>query len=155
MEKIIKEFKSASTFLGFLAVMQILNLLTNLSTIQAMDISVLAGVEYASLGIPESTMLNIMKVCAYIPYVVGAVVLGFLSIKGVKEANDPSSAKFHLILAVISAVVFALCAIEAVGRLFNNPGDVIMTVLDVVVCAADAALLVLYFHYGKQIRTKE
>lgn len=155
MEKIIKEMKSLSKFIGFLGVLQILNLLASINDIKNMDISVLGSMDFASLGIADSTALSIVKVMSVVPVVLGALILFYLCIKGHKEANDPSPAKIHIVLAVICAVFYAIAAIAALASLFSNTTDLVMTILEIVIAAADAVLLFFYFQYARKIRTAE
>ena len=155
MEKIIKEMKNLCKFIGFVGVLQILNLLTSFDEIKKLDISALGSVDYVSLGLSAETLLSIVKVMSVVPMVLGALALFYLCIKGQKEADDPSPAKFHIILSVICAVGYAFAAIGLVAGLFSNTNDLVQKLLEIVICVADVPLLVYYFRYAKQIRTAE
>ena len=155
MEKITKDFKGISQFIGFLAVLQILNLVGAFETIMAMDVSVLGAMDYTALGISTNTILTIVKVMTLMPYALSIVALSYLCIKGLREANDPSPAKFHLILAVICAVCYTCGAVDMLITLFSNSTDLLLKILEVVISAFTAVLLFYYFSYAKKIRTKE
>lgn len=155
MEKILKEFKSLCWFTGGMAMLQILNAVNAYKFAQNLDINTLVTMDYASMGISESTVMEIMKISAIVPGILGVLVLAFLCFKGLKEVNDPSPAKIHLILAVISAVAYAFCTGDALVNLFKPGADLLEKGLETLVCAASTALMVYYFHLGKKIRTKE
>ena len=155
MEKITKELKSLCNFLAFLGLLQLLNLLTEFETINTLDISMLNGFDYASMGIAATTALTIVKVAYVVPMVLGALIMFYLCFKGHKEANDPSPAKFHLVLAVIRGVLHACGAVDTLIGLFNNSTDLLLNILDVLVTALTSVLLFYYFIYAKKIRTRD
>ena len=155
MEKTIKDFKSLSNFVGFLALMQALTLLNAFSALNKMDITALGSLDYASMGIPASTALTIVKVMSIVPMVLGILILFYLCIKGRREAADPSPAKLHIVLAVICAVVYGLSAATTLLDLFNNSSDLFLKILEVVISGFSSVLMFYYFQYAKKIRTKE
>lgn len=155
MEKITKELKSLSNFLAFLALMQLLNLITNFDAINQIDTSMLNGVDFAAMGIAATTMMTIVKVMYVVPSVLGILILLYLCIKGHKEANDPSPAKLHLVLAVICAVCHAFGALETLFLMFNNSTDLLLNILEMLLGFVTSALLFYYFAYAKKIRTRE
>ena len=155
MEKIIKDFKSLCNFLAFLGLLQIMNLLSTIDTVKQMDISVLGNVDFAAMGLATSTALLIVQVMCVVPVVLGIVALLYLCVKGHQEANDPSPAKFHMILAVICAVCYAFSTLEVVTGLFTNSSDLLMKLLEALIAAGTAVLLFAYFNYARKIRTKE
>ena len=156
MEKITKELKSLSSFIGFMALLQVFNMLNTFNTLNDADIiSSMAHVDLSSLGMTVESLVPVVKYMAMVPFVLSILVHIILSVKGHKEANDPSSAKAHIILAVIWIVVYALSTIGGVVELFNGNGDLVMKVLEVVISAASAMLLFYYTKLAKQVRTTE
>ena len=155
MEKIVKDFKGLSNFLAFLGVLQMLNLMPLLETVKQMDISVLGSVDFAAMGIAASTALTIVKVMCVVPAVLGIVALLYLCVKGHLEARDPSPARFHIILAVICAVCYAVGALETLVGLFSDSTDLLMKLLEVLIAAGTAVLLFFYFNYARKICTED
>lgn len=158
MEKITKELKGLSAFIGVLGLQQVINLLTYWNEVKDMDaamLSSMSAVDLSSMGASVSTVLPIVKVIGMIPFVLSILLHLILCIKGWKEANDPSPAKFHIVLAVIGAIGYAFVTISAVAVLFNGTGDMVLNVLEVVIAAASTLLMFYYAKYARQIRTKE
>lgn len=153
MEKLCKEFKSLSLFLGFMAVLQVLEMVSHFTTVTEADIiAALSSVDLNSLGITVESMIPVMRVLSAVPFVLTILVHIFLCIKGCKEANDPSGAKAHVILAAIWVIFYALSTIGSIGMMFSGEGDMVLYVLDVVLAAGSAALMFYYSKIGRQIR---
>ena len=155
MEKLNKDMKSLSYFVGAMGLLQVGNLLSPLSAVKDMDFTTLNGVDYTSTGVSADTILSIVKVMSVIPVVLGILAMFYLCIKGVKEANDPSPAKGHIIISVICGVCFAFTAFEGVATLLKGGVDVMMSVLEVVLAVCHTALMFYYFQFARKLRTKE
>ena len=158
MEKIMKELKSLSLFIGVMAVSQALNLLSYLDAMKDIDaaaLSAMSSVDLSTMGISLDTILPIVKGIGAAPFVLSILLHLILCIKGLKEANDPSPAKFHIVLAVIALIGYAFATISNIAALFNNEGDMLLKVLNAVIAPASAALMFYYSKCARQIRTKE
>ena len=145
MEKITKELKSISKFLGFIALYQVYNLVQYISSLDGLDISTADAM--------TQQFMPVVKVLSAAPFVLSIVVLGFLAIKGHQEANDPSPAKFHIVLAVIWMICSALSTVGTVFEVVK--GASVLLVLDMLFTAATTVLLFFYSKYAKEIRTVE
>ena len=158
MEKISKELKGLSLFIGVMGVLQVLDLLTYLDAVKDMDaaaISAMSSVDLSTVGVSLSTILPIVKGIGAVPFVLSILLHLILCIKGLKEAKDPSPAKFHIVLAIIGIIGYAFVTLTAIADLFSSEGDMVLKVLEVVVSAASAALMFYYSKYARQLRAKE
>ena len=158
MEKIIKEFRSTSLFIGVMAVLQVLNLLTYLDAVKDLDaaaMSAISAVDLSTMGASASTILPIVKGIGALPFVVSILLHLILCIKGVKEAKEPSPAKYHIVLAIICMIGYAFVTLSMVAELFSGEVDMVLQVLDIVISVGSAVLMFYYSKYARQIRAKE
>ena len=100
MEKIAKELKSFSKFIGLIALYKVYDLVAYFTTVSDLDIG--------SVDAVAQTMMPVVKALGAAPIVLSILVHLFLCIKGYKEANDPSPAKAHIVLAIIWMIFSAL-----------------------------------------------
>lgn len=143
MEKITKELKSISKVLGFIALYHVCNLVTYIKGLDTLDLSTADAM--------TQQFMPVVKALSAIPFVLSALVLVFLCIKGHREANDPSPAKFHIVLAIIWMICSALSTITSVTEVVK--GASLLLVLDMLVAAGTTVLLFFYSKYAKEIRT--
>ena len=155
MEKLNKDMKGLSYFIGAMGFVQLGNLGMTISEVKKMDITSLGTVDYSSIGVSAETILSIVKVMSVVPSVLCMLALFFLCFKGIKEAKDPSPAKFHIILSAICGVCFAFGAIEFVANLLKDNTDLIWKLLNVLLSGCHAALMFFYFNYARKLRVKE
>ena len=157
MEKIIKEMKSISAVMGFMGVFQVFKLLEYFQAMKVLDAAAVSAMGMMDLGemVPMDTILPIVKGVGMVPLVVCILFHLILCIKGFKEANDPSPAKFHIVLAVLGLICYVLAAVSTGAGLFDGVGDLIPELLDTVIAAACAVLLYYYVKNARQIRTAE
>ena len=155
MEKIIKEFKSLSVFLGGFSVIKVFDTMRSFSEVNTIDAAVLADAELAATGISTSTVLSAAKIMAIVPGILSVLALLFLCYKGIQEAKDPSSAKSHIIVATIMMVFYALAGVALLGEMISKPANLVMQGLEVLIQCASVALMVYYRKYAKQIRVVE
>lgn len=158
MEKIIKEFRSTSLFIGVMAVLQVLNLLTYLDAVKDLDaaaMSAISAADLSTMGASASTILPIVKGIGALPFVVSILLHLILCIKGVKEAKEPSPAKYHIVLAIICMIGYAFVTLSMVAELFSGEVDMVLQVLDIVISVGSAVLMFYYSKYARQIRAKE
>ena len=158
MEKIMKELKSFSLSIGVIAVTQALNLLSYLDAMKEIDataLSAMSSVDLSTIGVSSDSILPIVKGIGAAPFVLIILLHLILCIKGLKEASDPSPAKFHIVLAVIGIIGYVFATISNIAALFNGEGDMLFKILDVMITVASAVLMFFYIKCARQIRTKE
>lgn len=145
MEKIAKELKSFSKFIGLIALYKVYDLVAYFTTVSDLDVS--------SVDAVAQTMVPVVKALGATPIVLSILVHLFLCIKGYKEANDPSPAKFHIILGFLATIGYTLSMIGAISTLFE--GVTAMRIVNLLFAAASAVLMFFYSKYAKEIRTQE
>lgn len=145
MEKIAKELKSFSKFIGLIALYKVYDLVAYFTTVSDLDIG--------SVDAVAQTMMPVVKALGAAPIVLSILVHLFLCIKGYKEANDPSPAKFHIILGFLATIGYTLSVIGAISALFE--GVTAMRIVNLLFAAASAVLMFFYSKYAKEIRTQE
>lgn len=145
MEKIAKELKSFSKFIGLIALYKVYDLVAYFTTVSDLDIG--------SVDAVAQTMVPVVKALGATPIVLSILVHLFLCIRGYKEANDPSPAKFHIILGFLATIGYTLSMIGAISTLFE--GVTAMRIVNLLFAAASAVLMFFYSKYAKEIRTQE
>ena len=145
MEKITKGLKSISTFIGILALYQVYNLIT--------AYQLASSLEQEIVGAMSAAVLPAAKIVSVLPMAVSALVHLFLCFRGHREANDPSPAKFHIVLAVIWMLGSVLSVISGVATQLD--GVTVNGILNVLISASTGVLLFFYSKYAKAIRTAE
>lgn len=113
MENKRKELRYLSLGMFALIILQIIDILQFMMNLKALD---LAGVDAAAAQVA----LPLINSLAIIPSVIGIIILAILGIKGLKEAKDPTSARFHIVLAFIASVCYGLSTISDIGSLFKS-----------------------------------
>lgn len=145
MEKIAKELKSISKFIGIIGLYQVYNLVTYISDVQKLDVGAADAMMQAAMPV--------VKALSAAPIVVNILVHLFLCIKGHQEANDPSPAKFHIVLSILWTIGYVLSVFGSISSLFD--GVSVMRIIGLLFAAASAVLMFFYSKYAKEIRTVE
>lgn len=145
MEKITKELKSFSKVIGFISLYQVSNLVFYLTAVTELDIG--------SADAMMQTAMPVIKALGAAPIALSILVHLFLCFKGHKEANDPSPAKFHIILAVLWAIGYVLSLIGSISAMAE--GVTVMKIVDALFAGATAVLMFFYAKYAKEVRTRE
>ena len=153
MEKITKDFKGLSLFMIALALFQAHSVTVLLRSLtDEVILNNMANTDFASLGITAESLIPVVRIGTIIPSILTILVYIFLCFKGLKEAKDPSGAKFHIILAYIWAVLAAFSTIASVVMLVKGSADVVTTALDAGASLCSSLLLFYYAKYAKEIR---
>ena len=147
MEKLIKDFKSLSKFIGIISLYHVYNLVSYL-----MD---LGNVDLSTADAMAQQFMPVVKVLSALPFVLSILVHLFLCFRGLREANDPSSAKFHIVLAIIWTLGYVFNAIGAGSVLFSGTSRVALNVIDLLFNAAMAVVLFFYSKFAAQVRALE
>ena len=147
MEKITKELKSLSKFIGFIGLYQVYNLVDYLNDVAKVDISTADAM--------MQQMMPVVKIVSALPIALSILVHLFLCFRGLREANDPSSAKFHIILAIIWTLGYAFGAIGTGIELFGSANNVLVNVINLLFNAAMTVLLFFYSKFAAQVRGLE
>ena len=145
MEQISSNLKKISKFLLLIVVYQVFNLMMYFFSFSSVDTS--------ALGDISQMVMPALKMMGVIPFIVSILVYVFLCFKGHQEANDPSSAKFHIILALIWMIGCVLTTISSITALAD--GADLMKIANLLFAAAATVLLFFYRKYAKEIRTEE
>lgn len=156
MDKVIKEFKSCSTAMIILALLQVNRIVALFHKLtDEVILNAIGNFDIASLGMTAESLIPILRICSFVPAILTVLVYTFLCIKGHKEANDPSPAKFHIILACIWVVFAAYSIVDGIVTLVIGSTDVMTTALEVVAYIATGLLLFYYAKLGLQVRKTE
>ena len=147
MEKLIKDFKSLSKFIGIISLYHVYNLVSYLVDFSNVDLSTADAM--------TQQFMPVVKVISVLPFVLSILVHLFLCFRGLREANDPSSAKFHIILAIIWTLGYAFGAIGTGIELFGGANNVLVNVINLLFNAAMTVLLFFYSKFAAQVRGLE
>jgi len=115
-----------------------------------MNLSVL---DTSALDDMSQMVMPAISVMGEIPDVLSVLVYVFLCFKGHQEANDPSSAKLHIILALVWMIGSVLSVIGQAASLVS--GVTLMMIVNLLFAAASVVLLFFYRKYAKEICTEE
>lgn len=119
MDNKLKELRFVSLGMFALIALKIIDILQVLIDMEAMDTT---GMDAAVLAARPLVSGLIIAVSA-----ISIIVLAILGIKGLREANAPSSSRYHIILASVASVFFGFSFISEIVALFqgtNATGDV-------------------------------
>lgn len=147
MEKLIKEFRSLCKFIGIISLYQVYNLVSYLMDVWNMDVSTADAM--------TQQLMPAVKVISALPFVLCILVHLFLCFRGLREANDPSSAKFHIILAIIWTLGYVFNAIGTVSTLVGGTSNVLLHVIDLLFNVAMVVLLFFYSKFAVRVRALE
>lgn len=145
MENMSNNLKKISKLLLVIALHDVLNLVMYGISLTSFDTSAMDEM--------SQMMMPTLKLMGMIPFVVSILVYVFLCFKGHQEANDPSSAKFHIILALIWMIGCVISTLSSVADLVG--GVSLMKIINLLFTAAAVVLLFLYRKYAKEIRIEE
>lgn len=145
MENIRKQLHYISLGLFLMIIFSIFNNASLILEMNNLDVATMTAEQLAA------------KPFAYGVVIAGAlfhvIVLAFLGIKGIKEAKEPTNARFHIILAIIVCVFSGLSAVSMIVNLFNGAQffKIICELLFALIVAVDTFL---YAKYAKAIRAE-
>lgn len=146
MENTRKELRYLSLGMFAFIVYEIVNIATYLLGASRLDTTAMEAAAAA--------MLPFIHALAVAGSVASIIVFAILGIKGLKESQEPTSAKFHIRLATIAFVVFTLSTIFGAINLFsstdvfNDLGGVLFSSLFAIDCFG-------YAKAAKAIRIQE
>ena len=147
MEKLIKDFKSLSKFIGIISLYHMYTLVIYLMNLNNLDVS--------TVDATAQQFMPLVKILSSLPFVLSILVHLFLCFRGLREANDPSSAKFHIVLSIIWTIGYAFSAIGAGADLFGGKGDILMGAIDTLFHIAMGVLMFFYSKYAAEVRGLE
>lgn len=145
MENMSNNLKKISKLLLVIALYNVLNLVMYGVSLTSIDTSAMDEM--------SQMMMPALKWMGTIPFIVSILVYVFLSFRGHQEANDPSSAKFHIILALLWMIGCVISVLGTAGDL--AVGIDLMKIINLLFEAAATVLLFLYRKYAKEIRVEE
>ena len=97
------------------------------------------------------TVTNAIIIAVLILDVLSIVVDGYLGLRGVWEAQNPTSGKFHIILANIVAVINAILTVLVAIALFNSK-DLLEDIITCVVSLVNTVFMFFYAKVAKAVR---
>ena len=126
-------------------------ILAGLTLVRIIVDACITGFNPANVNI-EGASETLIKVSLIIAFVLALVLLipdVYVGIKGIKEANNPSGAKAHIIWALIIAIIYALGTVSSIvdickGFSWSNLTSLCNTVLD-------ACIFTLYYLTAKKV----
>lgn len=145
METNNNNLKKISKFLMILAAYHAFSLVRYCMNLSVLDTSALDDMSLM--------VMPAISVMGGIPDVLSVLVYVFLCFKGHQEANDPSSAKLHIILALVWMIGSVLSVIGQAASLVS--GVTLMMIVNLLFAAASVVLLFFYRKYAKEICTEE
>lgn len=120
-----------------------------------MIVALIAGdLDISTANLPEGTSVELVKAMALIIWALGLVFLFpdvYVGFKGIKEANEPSDSRGHIIWAIILLVISALSAISDIGNLLSG-GNIGMDIVALIDSAVSIIVYVLFIKYANEVR---
>lgn len=107
-----KEFQLVSLGMFALIILQISRILQIIIDMDAVDTTGMSANAIAAMPFVNGLLIGISAI--------GVIVLAILGVKGLREVSDPTSSRYHIILASIASVFFGLGLIAEIVDLFRS-----------------------------------
>lgn len=116
MDKKRQELRFVSMGMFALIALQIANILQIYLDLDAVDTTGLDAAALTALPMIGGLMIGLS--------VIGVIVLAILGVKGVREADTPSTSRYHIVLAFIASAFFSFGLISEFVELFRSTAAV-------------------------------
>lgn len=146
MEQKKKNLQQISQTILILIILDIFNLITQVAGISTNELE--------KTGISKSLVITIIIITA----AVIALAQAFMGFKGLKESKNPTKSKFHIVLAIIFAVLSIIAFVTNTISLvesFSNDDSIFNGIINILINAVDIVLFIMFAKYAIAVQKSE
>lgn len=146
MEQKKKNLQQISQTILILIILDIFNLITQVAGISTNELE--------KTGIPKNLVITIIIITA----AVIALAQAFMGFKGLKESKNPTKSKFHIVLAIIFAVLSIIAFVTniiSLVEIFSNDGSIFNGIINILINAVDIVLFIMFAKYAIAVQKSE
>lgn len=146
MEQKKKNLQQISQTILILIILDIFNLITQVAGISTNELE--------KTGIPKNLVITIIIITA----AVIALAQAFMGFKGLKESKNPTKSKFHIVLAIIFAVLSIIAFVTNTISLvesFSNDDSIFNGIINILINAVDIVLFIMFAKYAIAVQKSE
>lgn len=146
MEQKKKNLQQISQTILILIILDIFNLITQVAGISTNELE--------KTGISKNLVITIIIITA----AVIALAQAFMGFKGLKESKNPTKSKFHIVLAIIFAVLSIIAFVTNTISLvesFSNDDSIFNGIINILINAVDIVLFIMFAKYAIAVQKSE